>query len=192
MGADMSVIFAADVRIRLGGFVRRLLASWLSMVLSFSLALPTGAQEAGGLGVVVVAGQDAVHDLAKGQVTLPVVEVRDPQGNPVEGAEVRFASPLSGPSGTFYGAMHAATVKTDAAGRAAADGFMPNGETGSYVIEVIAEHQGRQAAAAIPQTNFADPVLPPRKRFFGWRMITAIAAGVAIVVTAVILRSNES
>jgi hypothetical protein len=188
----MSVIFAADVRIRLGGFVRRLLASWLSMVLSFSLALPAGAQEAGGLGVVVVAGQDAVHDLAKGQVTLPVVEVRDPQGNPVEGVEVRFASPLSGPSGTFYGAMHAATVKTDAAGRATADGFMPNGETGNYAIEVTAEHQGRQAAASIPQTNFANPVLPPRKRFFGWRMITAIAAGVAIVVTAVILRGNES
>jgi hypothetical protein len=69
---------------------------------------------------------------------------------------------------------------------------MPNGETGSYAIEVTAEHQGRQAAASISQTNFADPVLPPRKRFFGWRMITAIAAGVAIVVTAVILRGNES
>jgi hypothetical protein len=162
------------------------------MVLSFSLALPAGAQEAGGLGVVVVVGQDAVHDLAKGQVTLPVVEVRDPQGNPVEGAEVRFVSPLSGPSGTFYGATHAATVKTDAAGRATAGGFMPNGETGAYAIEVTAQHQGRQAAASISQTNFADPVLPPRKRFFGWRMITAIAAGVAIVVTAVILRGNES
>jgi hypothetical protein len=172
--------------------VRRLLAPWLSMVLSLSLAFPGGAQVAGGLGVVVVAGQDAVHDLAKGQVTLPVVEVRDAQGSPVEGAEVRFVSPLSGPSGTFYGAMHAATVKTDAGGRATADGFMPNGETGSYVIEVTAEHQGRQAEASIPQTNFADPVLPPRKRFFGWRMITAIAVGIGIAITAVILRGNES
>jgi hypothetical protein len=172
--------------------VRRLLAPWLLMVLSFSLVFPGWAQEAGGLGLVVVAGQDAVHDLAKGQVTLPVVEVRDAQGNPVEGAEVRFVSPLSGPSGTFYGAMHAATVKTDAAGRATADGFMPNAETGSYAIAVSAEHQGRQAEASISQTNFADPVLPPRKRFFGWRMITAIVAGVAIVVTAVILRGNDS
>jgi hypothetical protein len=162
------------------------------MVLSFSPAFPARAQEAGGLGVVVVAGQDAVHDLATGQITLPVVEVRDAQGSPVEGAEVRFVSPLSGPSGTFYGAMHAATIRTDAAGRATADGFMPNGETGSYAIEVTAEHQGRQGAASIPQNNFADRVLPPRKGFFGWRMITAIAVGVGIAITAIIMRGNES
>jgi hypothetical protein len=88
--------------------------------------------------------------------------------------------------------MHAATVKTDTAGRATADGFMPNGETGSYAIEVTAEHQSRQAAALISQTNVADPVLPPRKRFFGWRMITAIAVGIGIAITAVIMRGNES
>lgn len=166
-----------------------------SIVLSGLLILPAPgrAQQSTDLRLIVVAGEGAAHDLGKGVVTIPVVEVQTGQGTPVEGAQVAFTSPLTGPSATFYGASHAVTVTADASGRAAATGFAPNAEGGGYSIEVVARYRDEQAAISLPQTNLLEPVrAKEKKRFLGWRLLTAIAAGVGIAITAAILRGNES
>ena len=166
----------------------------LALFLILVLAFPAGVlgQQAPDLQVVVIAGGGAVHNLDAGEVTIPVVEVQDGAGNFIEGAEVTFQLPSTGPSGTFYGASRRTNVTTDTSGRAAASGFAPNAVPGDYLIEVTAQHQGRQATASIPQTNLVDPAVPPqRKRKLGWRLIAAIVVGVGIAITAIILRDNE-
>ncbi len=166
-----------------------------SIVLSGLLIFPApgSTQQPTDLRIVAVAGEGAAHNLAKGVVTSPAVEVQTGQGTPIESAEVTFTSPLTGPSGTFYGATHAITFTTDASGRATAAGFAPNAEGGSYSIEVMARYRGQQATVSLPQTNVLEPVrAKEKKRFFGWRLITAIAVGVAIAITAAVLRGNES
>jgi hypothetical protein len=166
-----------------------------SIVLSGLLIFPAPgeAQQSTDLRIIVVAGEAATHNLGKGVVTIPEVEVQTGQGTPVEGAEVTFTSPLTGPSATFYGATHAITMKADASGRAIATGFAPNAEEGSYSIEVVARYRDGQAAVPLPQTNVVDPLRGrEKKKFPGWRLLTAIAVGVGIGITAAVLRGNES
>jgi hypothetical protein len=72
-----------------------------------------------------------------------------------------------------------------------ATGFAPNAEEGSYSIDVVAQYQGAQAALPLPQTNVVEPLrAKEKKRLLGWRLITAIAVGVGIVITAAVLRGN--
>lgn len=166
-----------------------------SIVLSGLLIFPAPgwAQQPTDLRIIAVTGEGATHNLGKGLVTIPEVEVQAGPGTPVEGAEVTFSTPLIGPSGTFYGASHAVTVTADAAGRAVATGFAPNAEEGSYSIEVVARYRDAQAALPLPQTNVLEPLrTKEKKRFLGWRLITAIAVGVGIVITAAVLRGNQS
>jgi hypothetical protein len=70
---------------------------------------------------------------------------------------------------------------------------MPNSEEGTYQIEVTATMGAQQTSAMITQTNAVAPEAPQaKKRVFGWRLLAAIGAGVAIGVTAAILRDDEA
>jgi hypothetical protein len=164
-------------------------ATWLSLrcllcwpLISASLLW---AQQPG-LQISVLAGEGASNFIDNRQTTAPVVQVMDSQGEPVAGAEVRFAAPLTGPAVTFFGGVSAATLLTDHEGRAQAPAILPNTYEGPFAIEVTASHEGRTAAASIHQTNtFAQP--PPKKKIrLGWRAWLGIGIAVTIGIAAAV------
>jgi protocatechuate 3,4-dioxygenase beta subunit len=59
--------------------------------------------------------------------------VKDSNNNPVSGATVTFAAPVSGASGTFGGSA-AVTATTSATGIAIAPAFTANSQTGTYLV----------------------------------------------------------
>ena len=168
----------------------------LCLCLSSFLAMPPAAwsQEAQpqSIRILVLAGQDAINNVEKRVITEPVVEVQDESGTPVAGAEVEFRTPATGPSATFYGATRTTTVTTDDKGRASADGMTPNTDLGLFEIQVTATRGSLQADAAITQTNALAPKEAGKKKGpFGWRLMTAIGAGVAIGVIAGVRRGDD-
>ena len=120
-------------------------------ILSSVLVVAALAQGAG-LKIVVVAGEDAVNIIQQRTAVAPVVEVRDRNDLPVAGVAVVFA--IRGGGASFAGGSEAATVTTNAAGRATASGLTPTGN-GAIQINVTATHQGQTATASISQTNFS-------------------------------------
>jgi hypothetical protein len=142
-------------------------------------------QEAEGLFVRILAGEAAINNVDKKVVTDPMVEVRDASGGPVEGAEVTFRCPPSGPSATFFGASRTTTMKTDKQGRARAAGLTPNTDLGNFEIEVTVVHGSQQAETVIHQTNAVAPE-PKKKKGVSWRLIAGISAGVAIGIVAAV------
>jgi hypothetical protein len=139
-----------------------------------------------GLQISVLAGEGASNFIDNRQTTAPVVQVVDAQGEPVAGAEVRFAAPLTGPTVTFFGGVNAVTLDTDQEGRAQAPAILPNTYEGPFTIEVTASQQGRGATASIHQTNtFAQP--PPKKKIrLGWRAWMGIGIAATIGVVAAV------
>src|SRR5262245_55376938 len=127
-----------------------------SIVLAVTIATLAGsrqpvlAEQAPGLHIVVVEGEDAVNVIQQKTAVAPVVEVRDRNDQPVAGAVVSFA--IRSGRATFGGAR-TLNVTTNAAGRAAAAGFSPTG-TGALQIGATATFQGQTAAAVtIAQTT---------------------------------------
>lgn len=139
-----------------------------------------------GLQISVLAGEGASNNIDNRQTTAPVVQVVDAQGEPVAGAEVRFAAPLTGPTVTFFGGVNAVTLRTDPEGRAQAPAILPNTYEGPFTIEVTASQEGRGATASIHQTNtFAQP--PPKKKIrLGWRAWMGIGIAATIGVVAAV------
>jgi len=142
--------------------------------------------------IVVLSGQDAINNVDKRVVTEPVVEVRDESGTPISGAQVEFRTPATGPSATFYGATRVVTVNSDEKGRARADGMTPNTDLGPFAIQVTATHGSLQAETAITQTNALAEGASGKKRRIGWRLWTAIGAGVVIGIIAAVKRGDDS
>ena len=89
------------------------------------------------LRILVLEGQGASHDIRERVSASPVVEVRDDNGQPVEGADVVFELPAVGPGGSFAGQRFSATARTNEQGQATVT-FMPNLETGRFNIRVSA------------------------------------------------------
>jgi hypothetical protein len=143
-----------------------------------------------GLQVSILAGEGASNYIDNRRTTAPVVQVLDAQGEPVAGAEVRFATPLTGPTVTFFGGVNAVTLLSDQEGRAQAPAILPNTYEGPFTIEVTASQEGRGATASIHQTNtFAQP--PPKKKIrLGWRAWAGIGAAAVIGIVAAVNGSD--
>ena len=127
------------------------LAAGLACLLLFqSLA---GAQEGGGLNIVVIEGEGAINNIRQRTAREPIVQVEDRNRKPVAGAAVVFMLPEQGASGVFPNGSRMLTVMTDENGRAAARGLRPNTVRGDLKIRVNASHEGRTGSATITQTN---------------------------------------
>lgn len=105
------------------------------------------------LQVNVLDGEGAFNDIRHSQSRMPVVEVRDDDGQPVQGAKVVFQLPDMGASGTFSDGSHTLVATTDAQGRATAPGLKPNKVEGSYLITATASKDGAVGHAEIRQNN---------------------------------------
>ena len=142
-----------------------------------------------GLKIVVVQGEGARNSIRSRSATSPVVEVRDDADKPVNGAEVVFQLPASGPGGVFNGWMRTQTVRTNSQGQAASSGLTPNDEAGRFNIRVTAQHGGSNASVVVAQTNIngsGSSSNGSSKKAWIWVGViaaAALAAGIAVAAT---------
>ena len=114
-------------------------------------ALMLGAtQQAAGLKIVVIAGEDAVNVIQQRTAVAPIVEVRDRNNVPVAGVPVTFT--VGGSGASFAGGVNTITVTTNALGQATASGLTPTA-SGALRVTASAVLQGQTATATIAQTN---------------------------------------
>lgn len=107
------------------------------------------------LRISIVSGDGARQVINQRFRTEPVIEVDDDKGKPVEGAEVVFTLPRTGPGGLFDNGIKTLTVSTDAQGHATVHGIRVNRLKGPFQIGVTASFQGRTGTAAISQISVA-------------------------------------
>ncbi len=145
------------------------------------------------LKVLILQGDRATNDISSRMGVQPVVEVRDDNDRPVEGASVIFRLPPSGPGGTFDGKSLSKNARTNSEGQAGVTGFAPNAEMGPFDIHVTAIQGNRMGETVIREMNSQNRFVitpPPVARKPLWRnkyviiaAAAAIAAGVALGVT---------
>lgn len=136
------------------------------------------------LRIFVLEGQGLVNDIRTRTTSSPVVEVRDDNRIPVEGASVTFELPAVGPGGTFAGQVFTATVRTNSQGQATAT-FQPNMQTGRFEIKVSATRDNRSGHAVIRETNALHAAKVESKKGlfkFAWWKVALVGGVVALVV----------
>ncbi len=141
------------------------------------------------LRILVLDGQGAFNNLETEMATIPVVEVRDSNDRPLEGAEVTFELPSSGPSAFFPQNQLRLATRTNYQGQAAAAGLKPNNTAGKFDIRVTATFGNRVGSTLITQFNSTrpQPVEVQRKRGRRWWILGLAATGG--VVTGIVLNS---
>jgi hypothetical protein len=147
------------------------------------------------LKLFVLQGADVVNDISGHTAPVaPVVEVRDSNDQPVEGAQVIFELPASGPGGSFPGNKITYTTRTGVQGQASAP-FTPNPIPGRFTIHVTATSADRFGSVTIRQTN--GTVLPgasdraPRT-FNRKKWLIIGAAGAAAIAVGVVFATRGS
>ena len=171
---------------------KRLLTSLIvcAQLVPFSWA---GDQAAGGaaqgqplmrtLRLRALQGDGAINNIRTGASTIVVIEVRDQNDQPVEGAEIVFELPVSGPSGVFASGSLIQTTKTNFQGQASSGTFRPNDQTGDFDIKVTATSGNQTGSHVVTQSNsesgFASEA-PPRRTGLTrkWWFWSALAGGV--------------
>ena len=123
-------------------------------LIAFLIPILVRAQDTA-LQVAAVEGQDAIINVNQPAPHDPVVEVRDQNQRPVEGASVTFFLPAQGPGGVFANGTNTMTATTGPDGRAAARGIRYSKQTGRFDIRAIASYRGQTATAIITQTTVA-------------------------------------
>jgi hypothetical protein len=105
------------------------------------------------LKVRVLAGNGESNDLERHVMAPLVVQVVDQNERAIEGAEVVFRFPISGPSATFTGGKNSITVRTNGGGQAAAVNWMANGQVGTFQVHVNASYGNQVGESTVSMTN---------------------------------------
>lgn len=181
-------------------------SSLLSLILTLALIAPpplaaqapsqgsASAKPQESLKVFVLEGQGAVNFIPDQRAHTPVVEVRDENDLPVEGASVVFELPESGPGGQFPGGGRSTTVKTVLGGQAAAP-FTVNNQAGPFQIRVTATIGDKIGRAVISQTNSLTPPLPAQKKKSRWlttKKLVLFSSVAAAAVLVAVLATRDS
>jgi hypothetical protein len=183
----------------------------LCLLLAVLIAVPSGfaqapkppatlppAPEAAGapLTIAILEGNNAINSISLLRAVAPVVEIRDPNDFPIEGATVVFTLPGQGPGGTFADGAPSFSTRSDSHGQAAAPLFVPK-LAGKFQIKVTAVAGTRKGDVVINQTNsageYSGPPLP-KKPFYKKRLTLALIGGVVVagVVVLLVTRSSSS
>jgi len=156
----------------------------LSLCVEGSLTQAFAQTTPAGIEIVVVEGEGATSSVRQRVSQDPVVRVEDDDHQPVAGAVVTFALPVSGASGEFANGSKTLTLVTEKNGVAAAHGLKTNDIPGKLQIYVTASYRGQRARVLINQTVEAPPgVKVPTKEHTAssggkWKWILlGIAAG---------------
>jgi len=118
-----------------------------------------------GLKLVVLAGNGEVNDIQKRLPGLIVVEVRDADDRIVEGADVVFRFPPSGPSAYFPGPKLTQTKRTNAQGQASPDGWLPNSQAGKVRVKASATYANLMGETEVEMVNAADVTQKMRDKY---------------------------
>lgn len=149
---------------------------------------PAPSATPGTLKITPLLGDGAINSIASGVVTAPVVEVRDENDRPVEGATVTFSLPAQGPGGFFVNNAVEYRTRTNVSGQATVAGYRANGQAGQFEIRVTAVYQDRRGEVVIRQTNSTGAIAldrepPPKKSSRRkWILISAVTAAAAVAV----------
>jgi len=181
----------------------RLTPAWIVFFVLLAVGIPAAANgqtlsprpaTIRDLKIVPLAGNQETNDL-KNKIMAPlVVQVLDQNDRPVEGADVTFRFPLTGPSATLADQKNVGTFRTNADGQAAATGWTANSEPGSFKIQVTAVRGNEQGVAVITMTNatrIVEGVRPEKKKWWAtkWGKV-AIVAGAAGIVTGIVVAAH--
>ncbi len=160
-------------------------------------AVPLGpAPTTQSLKIVPLAGDGELNDLQRKIMAPLVVQVLDQASRPVEGADVTFRFPLTGPGVIFPDQRNSTTTRTNADGQAAAIGWTANGTAGRFQIQVTASRGTEFGTANLSMTNVTTLTDDGKKKHKSlwsskWTKIGVIA-GAAAVVAVVILVTRSS
>jgi hypothetical protein len=149
----------------------------------------------GSLKILVLEGEGAVNNIEKRKGTPPVVEVRDENDRPVEGATVVFRLPPAGPGASFPGQQLSKSFRTNVQGQAIATGLLPNREAGRFRIHVTATADNRIGETDISQTNSPDTFSSrqqPTSKLPHWWKWAAVGIAAAAVVGIVVATTGGS
>jgi hypothetical protein len=139
------------------------------------------------LKLIVLAGNGEQNDLERRVMAPLVVQVVDQNERPVEGAEVVFRFPISGPGAAFAGGKTSETVRTNGVGQAAALGWMANGQVGTFQVHANASYGNQVGETTISMTNVTRVVPEAKKSKAGslwshkWFKI-AVIGGAAVAI----------
>jgi hypothetical protein len=148
------------------------------------------------LKMLVLAGNGEMNDLERRVMAPLVVQVLDQNDRPVEGAEVVFRFPGSGPGATFRGGKTSQTVRSNGTGEAAAVNWMASNEVGTFEIHVTATYGNEFGETTIKMSNVTRIVEGSKKgaKQAHWYSPTwvkvALIGGVAGAVVGIVLATR--
>jgi hypothetical protein len=150
-----------------------------------------------GIRLFVLEGEKRPNRLTEGLFAIPVVEVRDSNDKPLEGARVIFTLPgAKGAGASFRDGSLERTFTTNAQGQAIAEGYRPNNVEGKFTVRVKAIYQEEETEIVIPQSNtFELQADADRKKGRAWRKwlyIGGAAAGGAVLAYFLLRDSGSS
>lgn len=162
------------------------------LLLLFARLLPAQAVQppegASKLSIIVISGEGAINNIKSRTARETIVEVRDENNKPVAGASVAFLLPDSGPGLVSSNGTRMITTMTDANGRAAARGLKPNGQSGSFNLQVRANYQQSFGQLNVAQSN----IVAAGAAISGLTIaIVAIAAAAAAGTAVALTRNND-
>jgi hypothetical protein len=156
---------------------------------------PTPLPVVQGLKVIPLAGKDEMNDLGRRLMAPLVVEVLDQNDRPLEGAEVVFRFPLSGPGAEFSAGKTSQTARTNGQGQVAALNWMANDQVGRFEVHVSASYGNQVGETTFSMSNVAkvDPKRAKGEKR-GWFSPTwvkiAVIGGAAAIAVGVILATR--
>jgi hypothetical protein len=148
------------------------------------------------LSVIALAGNNEKNDLERKIMAPLVVQVLDQNSRPLEGAEVVFRFPLSGPGATFRNQQTSKTVRTDGKGQASATGWIANNELGTFQVRVTASYGNEIGETTVTMTNAPRVSAEDKKgtRGRGWWSSpwakAAVIGGAAAAVAGIVLATT--
>ena len=136
-----------------------------------------------GLRLFVLEGEGATNSI-KGDAVGPVVELRDANDSPVEGAEITFRTPAAGASAYLGGQQLVFTTKTNAQGQAGVKDYRANQVPGKFKVVVTARYGDLSDSIAVNQINGVGEVRRTtsvrsgrRSHKLMWILVAAAVAG---------------
>jgi hypothetical protein len=139
------------------------------------------------LKILVLAGNNEMNDLQRNVMAPLVVQVLDQDDRPMDGAQVVFRFPITGPGAAFAGNKAAATVRTNSGGQAAATNWMANGQVGTFDVHVTASYGNQIGETTLKMSNVTriEEVKKPSKGKSLWSHTwfkVAVIGGAALAV----------
>jgi hypothetical protein len=145
------------------------------------------------LKVLPLAGDGEMNDLERGIMAPLVVQVRDQNDRPVEGADVVFRFPPSGPGAFFADRKYSQKVRTNDQGQAAAVGWAANSLVGSFKVYITVTYGDQMGETSVSMTNVSrvtEAMVKKKSRWSSGWFKAAVIVGAAGIAAAIVLATR--